>query len=162
MGPGREDSIGFLLDLTQRNQTEEALRKSEEQFRQLADNIHEIFSMMNPEGTQLLYVNSAYEQIWKLSRESLYKDPGSWLESIHPDDRVAATAMFRRQLAGEHVDNEYRIVLFSGVTRWIRNRAVGDSRQPAKHHSRCGYYRRYHRPETGRAQACPPGLFSTL
>jgi len=128
---GAEDAIGFLLDLTQGKHAEEALRKSEEQFRQLAENIREVFWMVDAESTKLLYVNPVYEQVWQRSRESLFQDPDAWAKSIHPDDRAGAMAVFQRQLAGEIVENEYRIVLESGAIRWIRDRAfpIRDCRQ---------------------------------
>lgn len=126
-----EEAIGFLIDLTQRKQAEESLRKSEEQFRQLAENIREVFWMMDAEGAKIIYVNPAYEQVWKRTRESLYQNPATWEESLHPDDRVSALAIFERQLAGEMLENEYRIVQPSGSIRWIRDRAfpIRDNRQ---------------------------------
>ncbi len=123
VGTAGGEAIGFLLDLTQRKQSEEALRKSEEQFRQLAENIREVFWMMDTEAAKIIYANPAYEHVWKRTRESLYQDPASWTESVHPDDRVSAVAIFHRQLAGVIVDNEYRIVQPSGSIRWIRDRA---------------------------------------
>ena len=43
---------------------EEALRDSEERFRQMAENIDDVFWMTNRELDQLLYVSPAYETIW--------------------------------------------------------------------------------------------------
>jgi diguanylate cyclase (GGDEF)-like protein/PAS domain S-box-containing protein len=126
-----EEAIGFVLDLTQVEQAEEALRKSVEQFQQLAENIREVFWMMDAEDQKIIYVNPAYEQVWERTRESLYQNRTSWTESVHPDDRACAVAIFNRQLAGEIIENEYRIVQASGSIRWIRDRAfpIRDSRQ---------------------------------
>jgi len=131
LSTGGEEAVGFLIDLTQRKQAEEALRKSEEQFRQLAENIREVFWMMDAKDEKIIYVNPAYEEVWERTRESLYQDRASWTESIHPDDRVSAVETFHRQLAGEIVENEYRIVRPSGSIRWIRDRAfpIRDSLQ---------------------------------
>jgi PAS domain S-box-containing protein len=118
-----EHAIGFVLDLTEPKKAGEALRRSEEQFRDVAENIHEVFWMMNAAGTEILYINPAYEKIWGRTCESLRREPMSWLESIHPEDRAQAHEVFERQTRGEHIDSDYRILRPDGSERWIRNRA---------------------------------------
>jgi PAS domain S-box-containing protein len=122
---------GFLLreqmlrirDIFARKQAEQVLRKSEETFRQMGENITEVFWMMNAAGTEILYVGPAYEQIWGRTCASLYETPMDWLEAIHPGDRQQAHDIFMRQLDGEIVDSEYRITTPEGQVKWIRDRA---------------------------------------
>ena len=116
-------AIGFILDLTPQKQAQEALRKSEEQFRQMAENIREVFWMIDPASGEILYVSPAYEQIWGQTCASLYANPASWMKSIHPEDRLAAEQNFHRQVQGEILESEYRIVQPSGAIRWIHVRA---------------------------------------
>jgi PAS domain S-box-containing protein len=99
------------------------LQTSEEKFRQLAENIREVFWMMNPAGTEILYIGPAYEQIWGRTCRSLYENPMDWMEAIHLDDREQAHETFMRQLQGESIDSEYRIHTSNGQERWIRDRA---------------------------------------
>ena len=99
----------ILRDITERKRADQALRSSEEKFRQLAENIHEVFWMMPPTADQMLYVSPAYEQVWGRTCESLYQNPMSWVEAIHPDDLEQAHALFARQVQGEAIDSEYRI-----------------------------------------------------
>ncbi len=113
----------ILRDITERKRTEQALRSSEEKFRQLAENIHEVFWMMPPTADQMLYVSPAYEQVWGRSCESLYQNPMSWVEAIHPDDLAQAHSLFARQIQGERIDSEYRIRTPDGQEKWIRDRA---------------------------------------
>jgi PAS domain S-box-containing protein len=115
--------VGTGKDITDRRLTEQALQSSEEKFRQLAENIREVFWMMNAAGTEILYVGPAYEQIWGRTCESLYASPMDWMEAIHPEDRATAHETFMRQLQGESIDSEYRISTPDGHERWIRDRA---------------------------------------
>jgi PAS domain S-box-containing protein len=114
---------GTSQDVTERRLAELALKESEEKFRELAENIREVFWMMNAEGTEMLYIGTAYEQIWGRTCESLYQNPMAWMEAIHPDDRTHAHDTFLRQLQGESIDSEYRISTPDGQERWIRDRA---------------------------------------
>lgn len=105
-----------------KKEREETLKESEEKFRQLAENIHEVFWMAKPDKSQILYVSPAYEQIWGRRCESLYAAPLSFLEAIHPDDRDRVVAAGDKQIRGEY-DEEYRILRPDGEIRWIRDRA---------------------------------------
>jgi PAS domain S-box-containing protein len=108
---------------------EAVLRDSEERFRQLAENISQVFWMTDPAKKQVLYVSPAYETIWGRPCATLYASPQSWLDAIHPEDRER---VFEEVRAGTYVPEEleYRIVRADGATRWIRDRAfpVRDAR----------------------------------
>jgi PAS domain S-box-containing protein len=114
---------GIIRDITERKQGQEAVRDSEERFRQLAENIREVFWMSDLEKTRIIYVSPGYQQIWGRSCESLYSAPRSWLEAIHPEDRTRVlSAALTKQVAGEY-NEEYRIVRPDGSIRWIHDRA---------------------------------------
>jgi PAS domain S-box-containing protein len=72
---------------------------------------------------ETLYVSPAFEQIWGRSLESIYENPSSWIDAVHPDDREQAEALAAKQLHGEHVEVEYRIKSRDGKEKWIRDRA---------------------------------------
>ena len=110
-------------EILERKQAEEALRESEERFRQLAENIRQVFFLLSSTG-EMLYISSAYEQIWHKSCQSLYLDPRSWLELVHPEELAKITAALDRQIDnGTDFDEEYRIIRPDGQTRWIRARS---------------------------------------
>jgi len=73
-------------EMAERVRGEAALKEVEQKFRQLAENVAEVFWLLDPKDYQVLYVSPAYEELWGRTCESLYEDPRSWLAVIHPAD----------------------------------------------------------------------------
>jgi len=101
----------------------EQLHASEERFRDLAETIQEVFWMTDPAKHQMLYISPAYERIWGRSCQSLYDQPASWLDAIHPEDRARILEAAKTQHVEGAYDEEYRIVRPDGQIRWIRDKA---------------------------------------
>ena len=123
--PTRDGHIIVVIarDMTERNRVEAELLSSNERFRQIAENIREVFWITDPTKNQMLYVSPAYEEIWQRSCESLYASPWTWLEAIHEADRERVrTALRDKQLQGLY-DEQYRIVRPDGDIRWIHDKA---------------------------------------
>jgi PAS domain S-box-containing protein len=113
----------FFRDITERKRTAQALQGSEEKFRQLAENIREVFWIKNAGSDEFLYVSPAYEQVWGRTLASISQNPASRLEAIHPDDLEQCRLLFARQMGGEAAESEYRIRMQDGQEKWIRDRA---------------------------------------
>jgi PAS domain S-box-containing protein len=114
--------VGVIEDIRDRKRTEAALQESEQRFRQLAENIHEVFWITDVAKSQMIYVSPAYQQIWGRSCQSIYDNPLSFVETIHPEDRERVMAAFAKQGRGEYHE-DYRIIQPGGEQRWIRDRA---------------------------------------
>ena len=99
-----------------------ALTDSENRFRQMAENIRDVFFLVDMEGNRILYVSPAYEEIWGRSCESLYANPQSWTEVMHSDERASTYEKFKKGMAAGTFDLEFRIVRPNGSIRWIEMR----------------------------------------
>lgn len=114
---------GLLMDITDRKQAQEQLEDSEQRFRQLAENIANVFYIADAIEPKLLYISPAYERVWGRTCQSLYADSRSFLDAVHPDDRERVLNAFDQQRQGVETAQEYRIVRPDGSTRWIWDRA---------------------------------------
>ncbi|MGA8025723.1 MAG: two-component regulator propeller domain-containing protein [Bryobacteraceae bacterium] len=100
-----------------------ALQESEKRFRQLAENIHEVFWMIDPKNGKFLYVSPAFQEIWDENPAAVLRHSGAWLEAVHPDDRDAVRAAKESQHNGKNAESEYRIVRSDDSTRWVWDRS---------------------------------------
>lgn len=115
--PGRH--VAVLRDITLRKQVEAALRESDERFHQMADNIQEIFWMLDARTKHVLYVTEAYETITGRSCASLRDNPTSYQEMFHPEDRVRVLTRLEEATQSGVFDEEFRIVRADHAVRWI-------------------------------------------
>ena len=111
------------IEMTGRKQAESAARDSEFRFRQLTENIAEVFWLTDPAKNEMLYISPAYEKIWGRSCEALYASPRDWLDALHPDDRERVLAAATAKQARGDYNEEYRIVRPDGSIRWIHDKA---------------------------------------
>ena len=107
------------LVANERQRAEGVVRETAERFQQLAENIREMFWMQEGQWQKLLYVSSTYEEIWGRTCESLYQQPRSWIDSVHPDDRD----MVLTRLEQQELDTEFRFRWPDDSIRWVRCRA---------------------------------------
>jgi PAS domain S-box-containing protein len=103
-------------------QADEFSRRTTDVFRQLIENVREVFWVTDVSKSRMIYVSPGYETIWGRTCGSLYAEPRNWLEAIHPDDRERVLEALQKQAMGLY-DETYRIVRPDGSIRWIHDRA---------------------------------------
>ena len=107
------------LEMAQRKRAEDELGDNEERFRQMAENIRDVFFLVNQETRRLLYINPAVENVWGRTRESFYQNSLVWLEAVHPEDLDRVQTAFQKQQITGEFDEEFRIVRPDGSVRWV-------------------------------------------
>ena len=115
--------VATSRDASSRKIAEEALRTSERQFRQIAENIPQALWLSSADRHQILYANPAYEKIWGRSIQSLYEQPNTFFESIHPDDRLRIVGN-HAQIGTVAIEEEFRVVHPDGSLRWVRSEVI--------------------------------------
>jgi diguanylate cyclase (GGDEF)-like protein/PAS domain S-box-containing protein len=114
--------IAIKQDITQYRQMVEALRESEERFRQLINsvNAHFYVSEYTPEKDFInIYVSENIEKLTGYPRYKFLQDWTFWHQIIHPDDKELTQLNIEKLKKGESGEIEYRIVDAFGKVKWV-------------------------------------------
>ncbi len=122
------DQLADSLNQMQRTLSETflSLKESEQRFRQVAENINEVFWLCSPDWQELYYISPAFEKLWGMSSEQLYKNPNLWLARVFSEDRRQVLEDVPRDLqqVKDYIDfRAYRIHSASGELCWVKARA---------------------------------------
>lgn len=112
--------LGVAVLLRQR--AGERLFEAEARFRNLAENIPEVFWVSDPKTERMLYVSPAFEQVWGRSRQTLHDDGQSWHGAIAPQDRARVIESFAMHARQGRYEETYQIERPDGSSCWIRDR----------------------------------------
>jgi PAS domain S-box-containing protein len=118
-------AIESLRDITAQRNAEDLLHKSEERFRRLTENAHDIIYRMSlPDGTYE-YVSPAVFEITGYTPEEFYDDPSLIRNIIHPASRPYFALQWENLQRGEVPPvYEFRIINRSGQEKWVYQRNV--------------------------------------
>lgn len=108
----RETFICFTRDISER-------KKYQHRLTELTETTDDILWMTDADWESMLFVNSAYEEIFGQSIDALKRDPTAYLECVHPDDRDEVVAAMEKMKDGESVDLEYRVNESEDYERWV-------------------------------------------
>ncbi|NJL45832.1 MAG: PAS domain S-box protein [Leptolyngbyaceae cyanobacterium SM2_3_12] len=151
---GSDQAVVIIRDMTQRHQTEAALRQSEARFRALAETVKEGFFVFETGSSQYSYINPALTKLTGTPLSPSADEPlhtrgmSHWLKNIHPEDRDRIEARLQDERQGENFDEEYRFIHADGHQLWLRSKAFPLQDETGEYGTHCGYRRRYHRSQT--------------
>jgi len=105
---------GIVEDITERKEAEEALKESEEKFRNLSEQSPNMI-FINRKG-KIVYANKKCEELTGYSREEFYSPDFDYLELIEPEHRELVLKSFQKHMNGEDVEPvEYTLRTKNGV-----------------------------------------------
>jgi PAS domain S-box-containing protein len=104
----------------------EALRQSEERFRQVVTSISDMvyLSEISPDDTGInRYISQCAETLTGYPSDCFLKDWNLWASLIQPDDSAAAEQQWQRLMEGKSCEREYRLVKRDQEVIWVRDSA---------------------------------------
>jgi len=113
----------IAVDLSEKIAAQARARENEQRFHEIANSIREVFWLTTLDKREMLYISPSYERVWGQSCESLIRQPGQWLEAVHPEDQPRVRAAAAQQDVQPY-DERYRIIRPDGAVRWIHDRSI--------------------------------------
>ncbi|MFD1642327.1 sensor histidine kinase [Halohasta litorea] len=101
---------------------QQRIEQENRRFRQLVETTSDAFWVFSSDWEELLFVNSAHEQLFGQSTERLDAEPQSFLNHLHPDDVDRVKQAMSRAIAGQKVQIEYRVERSEALTAWVESR----------------------------------------
>lgn len=125
----------LLRDISDRKKAE--LQESEQRFRQLAENVNQVFWISDVKTAEIIYISPAYEKLWGCTC-NLNEECKFFIDNILPEDRDRIIPLIEQQKQGELIEAEYRIVRPDGKICWISTRSFPIYNELGQIYRACG------------------------
>jgi len=106
-------------NLVDQYRSRRSAEKLEQRLSTLAEAANDILWLFTADWSELLFVNSQYEEIWGRSISELQEEPQSFMRGIHPDDHDHVREAMEELSNGAPVDLEYRVNESEEFSRWV-------------------------------------------
>lgn len=114
-------AISTVTDITMRRAAEDALKASEQRYRDLVDTVDGMVWEADPNTLKNTFMSRQAERLLGYPVEN-WMQPGFWTEILHPDDRDWARAYCTSAIGrGQPFEFEYRLVASDGRIVWVHD-----------------------------------------
>jgi PAS domain S-box-containing protein len=110
-------NVALNREIGERRRVEEALRRSEREFRAIANYTYDWEDWTDPDG-KLLWVNPAVERVSGYTVEDCLAMPDYPLPMVHPDDRQGFRRRVQQLRGGEGGEHEFQLMHRDGRLSW--------------------------------------------
>jgi len=110
----------------ERDEMEAALRRSEERYRALVEQIPVVtYTAALDEARTILFISPQVECLLGFDEGDFYEDRDTWRKRLHPDDRERVLRESSRcRKENDLFICEYRMLTYHGLVKWIRDEAA--------------------------------------
>jgi PAS domain S-box-containing protein len=117
---GNEESVGAIMDITERKQAEQKLQQQEAELRQMLDFSPQLIAVFGPQRERL-YLNRMSLDYFGMTLDQWRETSPS--KEIHPDDTERLRTQWSRAISnGAAFEIEFRLRRNDGVYRWFLSR----------------------------------------
>lgn len=102
---------------------QQQLQESEQRFREIADNVDEVFWIHSAEPFRLIYINPACQRVWHTTFEQLQAEPLFFMETVLAEDRPDVLLFMEQYRAGVAGELTYRLQQKDEPLRWLMVRS---------------------------------------
>jgi len=119
-----EGAVVSATDITPIKKQQDLLQRSEKLLKE-AQHIAQLGHWELEIPTGKMTYSEEVGRILELDSSKAFQSIGEFLQSVHPDDRIALEATYKSSLSStEPYSSEYRLLFNDGRIKWIQNRLV--------------------------------------
>lgn len=120
----QDQATQLMIEAEERSRAVELLQASEERFRELAENIQDVFFVASADMRNTTYISPGYERIWGRPVVHMLERDGTWMDSVHADDRERVQMELGEILRAFPAPGrcEFRMVRPDDTVRWVLTR----------------------------------------
>ncbi len=117
---------GVMVDITERKEAEEQLRRAQDQLQALVEHIPAVVYIETEDADpHKFYLSPQVEQIFGYTADEWRWTADFWLDHLHPEDRPHVEALDRDAAPdGSSFSVDYRFLRADGTYAWIHDQAV--------------------------------------